>query len=265
MRGYRVSIGVVSDDAGAESGDLLECQPRGAVFARLELEQREHTRREPAGAHLVARKRARSTTMTSQPARAERARAGRAGRTAADHQGVAADHVSYPSSDTRRRASTTAGRLAWANTTWKSCIHPVANAAWEPARYSSPGPRELLAESCRAPRPARLEALAPVRQRPRVVQAQVLDVEHRHAGRREHARRDLGERRRIGAGEDAPADPGVERARHVAADEVQQAAAAVAAQRCVEGRPPGWRSCAGRRAPACRPRRRRRTGRVTLR
>jgi hypothetical protein len=67
-----------------------------------------------------------------------------------------------------------------------------------------------------------------VAQRARVVQPQVLDVVHRHARRIKNPRDDFCETGRIGAGKDAAVDPGVERSRNVATDEMQQTATSCA-------------------------------------
>src|SRR5262245_13319958 len=60
------------------------------------------------------------------------------------------------------------------------------------------------------------ETLEPVVQGLRVVEAEVLDVQNRKPLRLEHVLRDLAQRRRVAAGEDALADPGIERGRLVA-------------------------------------------------
>src|ERR1700752_2869855 len=41
------------DDSGPERCDFLERQSCGSILLRVKLEEREHTRRQPAGAHFV--------------------------------------------------------------------------------------------------------------------------------------------------------------------------------------------------------------------
>src|SRR4030095_13264600 len=71
------------------------------------------------------------------------------------------------------------------------------------------------------------EPLAPVRERARVVQPEILDVDDGHAGGREGVRGDFGDGGCISARKDPAADPGIQRAGHIAADEMQQAAATI--------------------------------------
>src|SRR6185369_635977 len=74
-----------------------------------------------------------------------------------------------------------------------------------------------------------LEARAPVRDRPRVVQPQVFDIDDRHSGGRENIRRHLRQRGRICTWKNPPLRPGVQRTRRIAADEMQKPAATVPA------------------------------------
>ena len=75
-----------------------------------------------------------------------------------------------------------------------------------------------------------LESLRPQLQGPRVVQPQVLDVDDRHRRRDEDLLADFSQRWCVGAGKDAAADPGVQGARRIAADEVEEAPARITAQ-----------------------------------
>src|SRR5262245_43396346 len=77
------------------------------------------------------------------------------------------------------------------------------------------------------------ETLQPVLERLRVVEAEVLDVQNGQPLRLEHELRDLAQRRRVAAGENALSDPGIEGRGLVAPDEVQQAAA-VRAKRSID-------------------------------
>ena len=62
------------------------------------------------------------------------------------------------------------------------------------------------------------------------MKTQVLHVEHGHAARRQDIGGDLRQRGRVRAGEDATANPGIQRARRITSDEVQKTAAAVATE-----------------------------------
>ena len=81
----------------------------------------------------------RSASTTFQPATPECPRAGRAGGAAADDEGVAANHRATVAAGRRDSARVQNGGAdsRGREDTWNSCIHPVANAAWDPARYSS--------------------------------------------------------------------------------------------------------------------------------
>ena len=120
-----------------------------------------------------------------------------------------------------------------ANRIWNSCTLPDTKLASEPARYIRHVRTNSVAVLLAHGGLVLLEPLTPVAQRERVVQAQVLDVEHAEVRRPQHAGADLVQGRCVGAREDVPADPAIELARLVAADEVQQPAA-VGPERAVD-------------------------------
>ena len=97
-----------------------------------------------------------------------------------------------------------------AKTTWNNCIVPVENAASEPARYNRHARTNVSSNiSCTSIGGA-FEPATPMLERLRVVQPEILDVEHGELVWFENVLEDLAQRWRIGARKDALADPWIQ-------------------------------------------------------
>ena len=218
---------------GAKAGDLLQGRAGRAVLRRIEVEQGEDVRRQPSRADLVARKPRAIDDDDLPSCEPQLARARRAGGPAADDDRVAADHGRVMASfgrliDGRRGSAAGAGI--------RSARRPPGTAASSrcgrrlgAGEIQLPGAVELFAvhrahavgggrKAVRstAPACARSAAAGSPRRPPTCRPARGSRVV------------DLRERRRVGARKDPPANPGVQGPGHVASDEMQQAAAAVA-------------------------------------
>ncbi len=122
-------------EAGAESGDLLKRQPGRAVGLRVQVQELEDFRCEPAGAHLVAWESSAIHDDDVPSGVDEDAGTGRPRRTSADNQRIAVEQGGTRVPPYRLSRVQKGGRAsAGAKTTWKSCSQPVAKAASEPAR-----------------------------------------------------------------------------------------------------------------------------------
>ena len=244
------------DHPDAKSGERLERPPRR--YSSTSSSRSATTCGVSHPAHGLSRGNAARVhrPRTSSPAADQGASARRPRGPSADDENVATVHGISHSQLPRVHGSALLPPRA--NTTWKSCIDPVVNAACEPARYSRHARTNDSSNIADTRGAAVLEALAPMLERLRVVQPEVLDVGDREPLRFEHALADLAKRRRIRAGKDPLDDPRIERRRPVAADEMQQRAAL---PRSASGRSrrQARRSRAGRRARACRSTRTRRS------
>ena len=165
------------------------------------------------------------------------ARAGRAGGAAADDERVAADHATAQGVSCGRwmASGQTAAAIRAARTRPGTAASSRSRTPPRSRRDRAPRRGRRARRTSRAPVGGGLEPRAPVREGLGVVQPQVLDVEHRHPGRLEHVRRtprraSACTRPEKCAGESSAfSGPG-----RFTADEMQQAAAAVALQRAVE-------------------------------
>ncbi len=112
----------VADHANPKSGDRLQCAV-AAVLVDVQPQLVHDVWRDPAGAHLVARKARLVDQHDVEPVTAQVASARGPGGASADDYDVARVHGTFM-------------LPLRAKTTWNSCIHPEANAACDPARYS---------------------------------------------------------------------------------------------------------------------------------
>ena len=215
-----------------ESCDGLHREPVSRQFRGREVETREHAGRHPASADLVSGKAGGVDHHDAHARRHQGAGGARPARAATDHDGVPGGHADFPPVS-QSRVQGTRLRLAAGEQDLEQ-LHAARHEAGLRAGEIHP-PRAdelraiLLAHGGLVP----FEPLAPVAQRERVVQAQVLDVEHAEVRRPQHASADFVQRRRVRVRKDVPADPAIELARLVAADEVQQPAA-VGSERAVD-------------------------------
>ena len=128
-----------ADDAGPKGRDLLQREPGGAVLVGIEVEQREDAGCQPSRADLVPRKLG-AIGEHDVPARTlECPRAGRARRVRHRRRGRRSESSATARGRRKRSARVQNGGAdsRGVKITWNSCIHPVANAACDPARYSS--------------------------------------------------------------------------------------------------------------------------------
>src|SRR5687767_589766 len=122
----------------SETRDVLEGESCGPVFLRIQFEQFEHPGGKPARTHLVSGKPCPvgNDDIPSGPSKLAGARRTRGPST--HDQRVAPNHADAPGdSKGSERVQEGGTDSLGANTTWKSCIHPVVNAASDPERYSS--------------------------------------------------------------------------------------------------------------------------------
>ena len=134
----------------------------------------------------------------------------------------------------RARVQGMAFRPGRAKTSWNSCNVPVVKPAIEPVKYNRHARTNASSNISATRGGGGVEAEQPVPQRLGVMQAEVLHVQHREAPGFETVHH-FAQAGRIGAGKNPPLDPGVDLARLVPADGMDQSAAG-GAEAAVDGR-----------------------------
>ena len=129
----RVHDVVLTDHTDPKVRDWLK-RSSVAVVVGIDLEVVEHLRRDPPGAHLVARKHGLVDNDDVETRLAKPPRARRASRTTTYNHDVAGINGVRSEFQPLARVQGTALLLPLANTTWNNCIQPVVNVACAPAR-----------------------------------------------------------------------------------------------------------------------------------